>query len=363
MLDATANTNDENIAQLQSLTNSMGNLENELSVTAEERQSALQEAKDLTDAISVRDRDIGLLNQRISELTDELADLQSDSSLQISEQDQQLSLLKQQLSAVTDERDSLLKESSDLAFNLDAVNDNVLSLKQQRVAARLQVGNLDGENSKLSMQLDAARSEGTEANEKVQVLLQEIENMQSSLDDANSNIETLEGDKKSAADAITFARLEAEELRGSLADQLAQAGITGVDVQELREDNSVSIRLGTADLFTTGSAFLSREGSVVLKKVADILAKYKDRHIEIEGHTDNVPIGPELRKRFESNWELSVARAATAVRFVQWQSAIDPTRLSAKGFGEYYPVSSNATESGRVKNRRVEIVMHPAKTK
>jgi chemotaxis protein MotB len=85
----------------------------------------------------------------------------------------------------------------------------------------------------------------------------------------------------------------------------------------------------------------------------------KDKAISIEGHTDDVPIGAELSKQYPTNWELSAVRATTVARYLQENIGIDPGLLSAIGYGEYQPVTSNESEEGRAKNRRIEIVLVP----
>ena len=100
-----------------------------------------------------------------------------------------------------------------------------------------------------------------------------------------------------------------------------------------------------------------------LQKLADIIAKFDDRRIVVAGHTDSKKIGQRLKPRFFSNWELSVARAASAVRFMQHKSNIDPTNISAAGYSEYKPVADNATPEGRQLNRRVEVVLYPQQSK
>ena len=78
----------------------------------------------------------------------------------------------------------------------------------------------------------------------------------------------------------------------------------------------------------------------------------------IRDSTDNVPIGPVLAKTFKSNWELSVARAASAVRFMSGTGGIAAEKLSATGYGEYNPIADNSTNDGKEQNRRVEVVLH-----
>ncbi|MBM4200326.1 MAG: OmpA family protein [Gammaproteobacteria bacterium] len=120
------------------------------------------------------------------------------------------------------------------------------------------------------------------------------------------------------------------------------------------------VRLTLADriLFPEGGWEVTSTGRAVLDKIAPALQSAKDNRIEVEGHTDNVPIGNRLRARFPSNWELSGARASDVVRYLQ-KKGIDPARMMACGFGEYQPTASNATIDGRQANRRTDIDLVP----
>jgi chemotaxis protein MotB len=94
----------------------------------------------------------------------------------------------------------------------------------------------------------------------------------------------------------------------------------------------------------------------LLSKLAESL-KHNNQNIIVEGHTDNVPIGPELRERYPTNWELSVARSAALVRYLTEKAGIEPQRFTASGYSFYKPVASNETEKGRHQNRRIEIIL------
>jgi chemotaxis protein MotB len=109
-------------------------------------------------------------------------------------------------------------------------------------------------------------------------------------------------------------------------------------------------------LFDSGRADLKESGKDVLKKVGEALKGYEDKVIRVVGHTDNVPITKSLQKRFASNWELSVARATTVVRFLQ-EVGVPPERMIASGRAEYQPSGENDTPEGRRKNRRTEITL------
>ena len=83
----------------------------------------------------------------------------------------------------------------------------------------------------------------------------------------------------------------------------------------------------------------------------------------MEGHTDDVKIGKSLQSKFPTNWELSTARAAAVVRYLQDNAGIEPQRLTASGFSQFQPVATNKTAEGRSQNRRIDIILVPQKDK
>ncbi len=130
-----------------------------------------------------------------------------------------------------------------------------------------------------------------------------------------------------------------------------------VQITEMK--NRLTMTMVDKILFTSGSAEIGKEGKKVLDKVSSILKDVKDKRIQIEGHTDNVPIYSSLKSKFPTNWELSTARATQVVRYLQEEGGLSASLLSATGYAEYQPVSSNKTEAGKHKNRRIEIVLLP----
>jgi chemotaxis protein MotB len=91
-----------------------------------------------------------------------------------------------------------------------------------------------------------------------------------------------------------------------------------------------------------------------------LIKNVPENQIGIEGHTDNEPI---KYSGWKSNWELSTARALSVLHYLIDEKGISPYRISAIGYGEYRPVTSNNTKEGRQLNRRVEIVILPKVTK
>lgn len=132
-----------------------------------------------------------------------------------------------------------------------------------------------------------------------------------------------------------------------------------VNIQML--DKGLVITFVSEVLFDSGKAELIPDSLGKLGKVASVLkTTVSDLNVGIEGHTDNVPI---KHSGWKSNWELSSARALSVLHYLQDQERIKPKRLSATGYGEFQPVTSNITKSGKQKNRRVEIVILPKTTK
>jgi len=115
------------------------------------------------------------------------------------------------------------------------------------------------------------------------------------------------------------------------------------------------LQLPAGILFASGKADLSDEGEVALTEVASVLRDLKDRRFLIAGHTDNVPLG---RGKFKDNWELSLARAMVVSRWLMAQG-VGPKQIGAAGYAEFDPVQDNATEEGKMQNRRIEIVVMP----
>jgi len=136
-----------------------------------------------------------------------------------------------------------------------------------------------------------------------------------------------------------------------------RASLESKDVAISQLQGKLTVNILDRILFDSGEADLKPDGADVLRKVATILASHPTLKIHVVGHTDDVPIRPAARKRFPSNWELSTARATSAVRFLTEQAGVDPRRLGAVGYGQFRPIADNATAEGRSRNRRIAITI------
>lgn len=147
-----------------------------------------------------------------------------------------------------------------------------------------------------------------------------------------------------------------DELVGKLEQEIERGEVR---ISELK--GKLTVNVVDKILFDSGKAALKPAGIKVLQQIGDILNSAVDKNIQVEGHTDNVPISGGLAARYPSNWELSTARATTVLHFLQDKVGVSGERLSAVGYGEYQPISSNATAEGRAENRRIQIVLTAAK--
>jgi len=143
-------------------------------------------------------------------------------------------------------------------------------------------------------------------------------------------------------------------LTNRLTRSLSREEMRDVDVQVLK--GVVYISLSDNMLYKSGSYEISERAGETLSKIAKIIMDYKDYDVLVEGNTDNVPISkPNIR----NNWDLSVLRGSSVVQALQNEYGVDPRRLTAAGRGEYNTIADNATESGRARNRRTQIIITP----
>lgn len=176
--------------------------------------------------------------------------------------------------------------------------------------------------------------------------------------DANSM-----GDADSeATDQQMKEQLEAKQLEE--AEQLAERIQEAVDEQNLDKEVDVNftsqyvlLTMNGALLFDSGKAQIREDAIPVLEKVSKILDRYAMHTIEIEGHTDNVPIS---NSQFANNNELSSFRALAVFDYLMDNTSLDPANIKHSGRGEYIPIADNSSEEGRAKNRRVEIKIYHA---
>ncbi|HEX4798328.1 MAG TPA: OmpA family protein [Burkholderiales bacterium] len=209
-------------------------------------------------------------------------------------------------------------------------NQEIAALQKQRGGLQEQVQSLQSQRSALELQKTS------------------LEQQQA---DLRRQIDALEQQKTQLLTASQQTLSQYDSLVRNLTEEVKKG-----ELQVRQYKDMLTVDVAEQLFFDSGRANLKDTGKAVLKKVGEALKGYDDKVIRIVGHTDNVPITKSLRKVFPSNWELSVARATTVVRYLQ-EVGIPPERMVASGRAEYQPIATNDTAEGRKKNRRIEITL------
>ena len=165
--------------------------------------------------------------------------------------------------------------------------------------------------------------------------------------------ETVPEDLQSAEEILEDAKLkESEELAEKVEEALEEKNLEKESFDIEFTAQYVQLTLNGAILFDSGSVQLKEEALPILNQVGIILQKYSAGIIEIEGHTDNVPMSGE---KYSNNDELSAGRALSVFYYLIENTTLNPVNIKHSGMGEYVPIADNSTAEGRAKNRRVEI--------
>lgn len=153
----------------------------------------------------------------------------------------------------------------------------------------------------------------------------------------------LGGNEQNKRLAIDAARRIKKAVKSENLDEAIKVKVT---------ETGIAIKVADPIGFDVGEADIKPELLGTLRQIAEVIGRVEGTQIRVEGHTDNVPIHTG---KFPSNWELSAARALNVVKFLAEDGGIDPTRLSAIGYGEYRPLVPNTSKANQMKNRRIEI--------
>ncbi|MFV0464725.1 MAG: flagellar motor protein MotB [Lachnospiraceae bacterium] len=162
---------------------------------------------------------------------------------------------------------------------------------------------------------------------------------------------------KTVEEQYEQAALEAsEQMAEQINQQVAEYGVQS-QVEVDFNSQYVLLTLNGALLFDSGKAEIKNEAIPLIDKIGAILTSYDSNIIEIEGHTDNVPIS---NAQYANNDVLSMFRALSVADYIRGSTDIDPSKIKSSGRGEYDPIADNSTPEGRAKNRRVEIKIYNA---
>lgn len=164
-----------------------------------------------------------------------------------------------------------------------------------------------------------------------------------------------DGESKVKEEYEEQALAESEEMAEDIQQAVDELGISNAVEIEF-DEQYVMLNLSGAILFKSGDSDVLSEAKLVLDKVAIVLERYDENIIEVEGHTDNVPISKS--SKYESNDVLSMYRALSVADYIREITDLNPAYIKSSGRGEYVPIADNTTPEGRARNRRVIIKIY-----
>lgn len=268
----------------------------------------------------------------------------------------------------TDEAAGLRKELSDHQSRIDELRRNTEELEgrirqkdlenqelsQSLTMARRHSQQTETRVADLRAQLTAQQSQQTESAKKAGRFERAYENSRARVRELQKNLVAAQKKLLRFEDRIRFQI----QLEKDMKAQFSRERRRGT-VEVRRVGDRVVISIASAILFKSGSAKIRSESKALLVKFSNLLRRYANREVQVQGHTDNVQISDRLAERWETNWELSAARATRVLRYFVEVGNLDPRRVSGAGMGEFRPIADNDTREGRRTNRRIEIVIFP----
>ena len=236
-------------------------------------------------------------------------------------------------------------ENKELTTNYQAAKEKLAATEARLSALQEQLAGTKKDYAKLQNSLDKSLTNASQNNVSIEKLVDQI-------NESNQYIRHLV-EVKSKSDSLNMV------LTNNLTRSLSKEEMKEVDVQVLK--GVVYISLADNMLYQSGSYEVNSRAQETLSKIAKIIQDYKDYDVLIEGNTDNVPVSTTSAKmkNIRNNWDLSALRASSVVQYLQEHFGVNPKRLTAGGRGEYNPVTSNDTETGKQRNRRTQIIITP----
>jgi len=243
-----------------------------------------------------------------------------------------------------------VKYTTDLGSCNDAKND----LANQKAALESDNAGLKKRISDQDQQIDFLKANNTAVLTQLQNLSvlssSQAESIKKSLDNIGAKDNYIQNLQASLAQKDSLNMVLVMNLKGAIGN------LDDKDINIKVDKGVVYIDISDKLLFKSGRYAVTPQAKVVLGKVAEVLKAQPDIQFMVEGHTDNVPYKDGV---LLDNWDLSVKRATSVVRILQYQYGLDPAKIVAAGRSEYDPVADNTSDQNRRLNRRTRIIILP----
>ena len=318
--------------------------------TAKKDQDMVQAKRHVTDVeqqLAGKEQELAQAKRRVAEIEQQMASSGREQELaqakrRATDAEQLIVKKEHELTQVKDELKHVSQKFADVSPQLVAKEAELARTKQMLVDVEL---NANG-NTNASKQTDAA---ATQDEPPPALSLQ-------SIDQTLSASSILGADAADEEETLTLIgnndlRKISESLTSLLQPELKKGTVT-----VRQRGNKLTLALANSDLFSTGDATVTLGGTSLLERIGAVLHGSRYQGIEVAGHTDNTPFRSDLRKGFRDNQELSRARADYAAQILI-NGGLQNDRVKALGYGDSKPITTNDTDRGRSKNRRLEIVI------
>ncbi len=261
---------------------------------------------------------------------------------------------KKKYDAETQRAEKEKAEKITLGKKLDEQVDLNKKLNATNVGLNNTIASLNSRIGRLKDSISDYESQLRELNNRVNVLGDEKESARRQLKSTKEQVDEQRRRLEQLQALLDQQKQAAEALRSKIAEALK--GFNSNELTVKMKNGKVYISMQESLLFPSGSAVVNPKGKDALSKVAGVLNTSADININIEGHTDSIPIHTA---KFADNWELSTARATSIAHVLIDDYHVVPAKLVASGRSEYDPIGPNSTPDGRAQNRRTEIILEP----
>ncbi|MFT6850508.1 MAG: chemotaxis protein MotB [Sphingobacteriales bacterium] len=262
--------------------------------------------------------------------------------------------------------DALTAEKYAAEKQLRLANGRIDSLDGALTGTQDQVSDLESDTTAMGERLRQALTQletitknytqlRANSSEQMKKLLDQLEGTRKDLTNAQVDLSVREKRLNELEDLLSKRDENLSGLKDKLENALFGFKQSGLSLEQ--RDGKVYVSLTDKLLFGTGSIVMDNKGKDALKEVAKVLQTVEDVSIMVEGHTDSIPV--TNLGAMKDNWDLSVLRATSVVRFLTIEQGLNPSIIIAAGRSDTNPVATNTTPEGRSKNRRIEVVLTP----
>lgn len=248
---------------------------------------------------------------------------------------------------------SARNDSASLARKVSNLEGDIAKLNQQIADHQKTIESKSKSISEQEQEIDKLSKEISALNQERVKLINDVSGKQSQINKSGQELVSQRKKLEQLQALMDQQKKAIEEIRKKMADALT--GFKSNELTVSTKNGKVYVSLQENLLFPSGSAVVNPKGKEALAKLAEVLNVNPEITVDIEGHTDSIPI----RGKYQDNWDLSLARAASIVRILTIDYKVGPERVIASGHSQFEPVQTNSTSEGRAQNRRTDIILSP----